>query len=151
MRFTILYRDSAIGTVELPAGEFVAARLTPAAQYASIRAVVRRSTEVFLQLGLFPDALPDSMSSPLTVGNWRQALRDASRLHLGLANVHHHPIATRFVNLLEAPDDSGVITLVSFDRGSSRPSVRSVRNNPTGVAAASADPLVDRQSAGEHR
>lgn len=151
MRFAILYRDSAIGTVELPAGNFVAARFAPAAEYASIRAVVRRSTEAILHLGLFHDDQSEPLSAPSPVVNWRHALRGASRLQLRLADAHDHPIATRFINLLESPDDDGVIALVSFGGGSSRRSVRSVRNGPTGLAAASADPSVDRHGASDPR
>jgi hypothetical protein len=115
MRYTLRSDGITLGHAELHTGSLVAARLDPAASYASIQAIVREATVAFLRLGLFAAAVPFAPDEPADVRDARAAMVLAAALQLELLDARGERVPTAFINLLDAPADGGVVVLVCFD------------------------------------
>ena len=116
MRHTIWLDTTRLGTVDLPAGQFVATRLQPTPSYQSIAESVQRATHAFLRLGLFYASIPEVALSPEDAAALAMIL-SASHLRLSLADSGGRVVATHFINLLQPRPDDGIIVLVSRSDG----------------------------------
>lgn len=114
MLFTVDCHGRPVGLVDLPLGLFVAGRLEPLPHYNSIRETVRHATASVIELGLFGAAWHDRPADLGAVESHQRAMASAAQLALSLADANGAAVQTHFVNLLEAPEDGGVIVVASI-------------------------------------
>src|SRR5690606_30173726 len=107
--FTLLCRDTQIGTVQLPWREFAAGRLSRYPEYQELEAAVRDGSQALLQFGLYAAVMPVSARD---ARGWpRDVLVTAASLPLTLQDSHGISVPTRFINLFETPGDLEVVVL----------------------------------------
>jgi hypothetical protein len=110
--FTVLCRDTPIGTVPLPWREFAAGRLKRFPEYQKWEAAVRAASEALLQFGLYAAVMPIPIHA---ARGWpRDALAAAASLPLTLQDSRGISVPTRFINLFETPNDLDVVVLARF-------------------------------------
>ena len=107
--FTLLCRDTPVGTVQLPWREFAAGRLRRYPEYQELEAAVRDASKALLQSGLYAAVMPVPAHE---VRGWpRDALVAAASLPLTLQDSRGISVPTRFINLFETPSDLEVVVL----------------------------------------
>ena len=110
--FTILCRDTPIGTVPLPWRELAAGRLRRYPAYEELEESVRTASDALLQFGLYAAVMP--IPAQEARGWPRDALATAAALPLTLHDYRGISVSTRYVNLFETPSDHEVVVLVRF-------------------------------------
>ena len=110
--FTILCRDTPIGTVPLAWRELAAGRLRRYPAYQELEASVRAASDTLLHFGLYAAVMPTPAHK---ARGWpRDALATAAALPLTLHDARGISVPTRYVNLFETPSDHEVVVLVRF-------------------------------------
>lgn len=117
MRYIVRLDDAVLGTVELPQGQLVAARLALQGGYELVRPLVRRATQAFLDHGLFYDPTLPGSGVPGGAVDWARAMHDASRLRITLIDARDRIVHSRFVNLLESDADGRVVVIANLAPG----------------------------------
>ena len=110
--FTILCRDTPIGTVPLPWRELTAGRLRRYPAYEELEESVRAASDALLQFGLYAAVMP--VPAHEARGWPRDALATAAALPLTLHDQRGISVPTRYVNLFATPSDHEVVVLVRF-------------------------------------
>jgi len=112
MWFTLVHNGVPIGAVDLPLAGLAAGRVACLRAYGAIQPVVRVATAALLDVGVFGVAAPPRSPRSAETIRLRRALARGARLQLELRSDAGELVPTTFVNLLEAPDDGGVIAVV---------------------------------------
>lgn len=114
MWFSVQSNGVGIGTVDLPVGLLVTARLEPSTAYDGIASVVLDASTAFFQLGIFGAAAPLLPPIATEARRLRRAMSMATRLRLELVNARGEIVRTNFVNLVASTANDGVVVLASF-------------------------------------
>ena len=113
MWFTVLHAGVPLGTVELPATELAAGRLVRLAGYGALAARIRSASAALLEFGFYGP--PVSAISDPARRRARMSLLAGATLALELRTFDGGELApTRFVNLIEAPENREVVVVARF-------------------------------------